>query len=100
MFKNFQALVDRHKIKKLKCICSDNDGEYIDPFDRYCREKGIRHQKTPSKTPQLSGLAEMINKTLVERFKCMLSDAKLLDFFGEKNLILLPMLSIYLLLLL
>jgi len=81
VFKNFQALIERQTGKKLKCIRSVNGGEYIGPFDRYCREQGIRHQKTPPKTPQLNGLAERMNRTLVERVRCMLSDAKLPDSF-------------------
>ena len=39
VFKNFQALVERQTGKQLKCIRSDNGGEYIGPFDRYCREQ-------------------------------------------------------------
>ncbi|GJW81938.1 putative RNA-directed DNA polymerase [Tanacetum coccineum] len=61
------SLVERHERKKLKCIRTDNGGEYIGPFDAYCREHGIQHQKTPPKTPQLNGLAERMNRTLVER---------------------------------
>ena len=38
VFKSFQALVERQTGKTLKCIRSDNGGEYIGPFDRYCRE--------------------------------------------------------------
>ena len=81
VFKSFQALVERQTGKTLKCIRSDNGGEYIGPFDRYCREQGIRHQKTPLKTPQLNGLGERMNKTLVERVICMLSDGKLSNSF-------------------
>ncbi|GJX96283.1 putative RNA-directed DNA polymerase [Tanacetum coccineum] len=61
--------------EKLKCIRTYNGGEYIVPFDAYCREHGIQHQKTPSKTPQLNGLAERMNRTLVERVRCLLSHA-------------------------
>ena len=86
VFKSFQALVERQTGKTLKCIRSDNGGEYIGPFDRYCREQGIRHQKTPPKTPQLNGLAERMNRTLVERVRCMLSDAKLSDSFWAEAL--------------
>ncbi|GJX34125.1 putative RNA-directed DNA polymerase [Tanacetum coccineum] len=64
VFKQFHALVERQRGKKLKCIQTDNRGEYISPFDAYCREHGIQHQKTPPKTPQLNGLAERMNKTL------------------------------------
>ena len=60
-----------------KCIHIDNIGQYCGSFDAYCREHGIKHQKTPSKTPQLNGLAKRMNKTLGERVICLLSDAKL-----------------------
>ncbi|GJV38920.1 putative RNA-directed DNA polymerase [Tanacetum coccineum] len=65
VFKQFHALVERQTGKKLKCIRTDNGGEYIGPFDAYCREHGIQHQKTPPKTPQLNGLAELGDGTLV-----------------------------------
>ncbi|GJZ81343.1 putative RNA-directed DNA polymerase [Tanacetum coccineum] len=84
VFKQFHALVERQTRKKLKCIRTDNGGEYIGPFDAYCREHGIQHQKTPPKTPQLNGLAERMNRTLVERVRCLLSHAGLpASFLGE-----------------
>jgi len=72
----------------MKCIRSDNGGEYHGPFGVYCRQHGIRHDKTPPKTPQLNGLAERMNRTLVERVTCMLSEAKLpKHFWGEALLV-------------
>jgi hypothetical protein len=85
-FKEFQASVERETGKKLKCIRTDNGGEYCGPFDAYCREQGIRHQKTPPKTPQLNGLAERMNRTLVERVRCLLSEAKLPQSFWVEAL--------------
>ena len=41
---------------------------------------------TPPKTPQLNGLAERMDKTLVERFKCVLSEAQLPNSFWAKAL--------------
>ena len=83
-FKEFHALVERQSGKKLKCIRTDNGGEYCGPFDIYCKQHGIAHEKTPPKTPQLNGLAERMNKTLIERVRCMLSEAKLpKHFWGE-----------------
>jgi hypothetical protein len=56
----------------------------LGPFDEYCRQQGIRHQKTPPKTPQLNGLAERMNRTLVERVRCLLSQSQLSNsFWGE-----------------
>ncbi|KAJ9560716.1 hypothetical protein OSB04_005876 [Centaurea solstitialis] len=84
VFKQFHASVERQTGKKLKCIRTDNGGEYIGRFDAYCREHGIRHQKSPPKTPQLNGLAERMNRTLVERVRCLLSHAELpKSFWGE-----------------
>ncbi|RDX91760.1 hypothetical protein CR513_26204, partial [Mucuna pruriens] len=76
-FKQFQALVERQSGKKVKCIRSDNGGEYCGPFDVYCKQQGIRHEKTPPKTPQLNGLVERMNRTLIKRVRCMLSEARL-----------------------
>ncbi|RDX98967.1 hypothetical protein CR513_18044, partial [Mucuna pruriens] len=46
--------------------------------------KGIIHEKIPPKTPQLNGLAKRMNRTLIERVRCMLSEAKLpKHFWGE-----------------
>ncbi|RDX66737.1 hypothetical protein CR513_54461, partial [Mucuna pruriens] len=66
-FKQLQALVERQSSKKVKCIRSGNGGEYYGPFDVYCKQQGIRHEKTPPKTPQLNGLAKRMNRTLIER---------------------------------
>ncbi|MCI81768.1 retrovirus-related pol polyprotein from transposon tnt 1-94, partial [Trifolium medium] len=50
-FKEFHALVKRQTGKKLKCVRSDNGGEHCGPFDVYCKQQGIAHEKTPPKTP-------------------------------------------------
>ncbi|GKC23794.1 putative RNA-directed DNA polymerase [Tanacetum coccineum] len=69
----FVTFIDDHSRKGRNLNVCDNGGEYIGPFDVYCREHGIQHQKTPPKTPQLNGLAERMNRTLVERVRCLLS---------------------------
>ncbi|RDX99951.1 hypothetical protein CR513_16925, partial [Mucuna pruriens] len=66
-FKQFQALVERQSSKKVKCIRTNNSGEYWGPFDVYCKQQTIKHEKTPPKTPRLNGLAERMNKTLIKR---------------------------------
>ncbi|CAL1361567.1 unnamed protein product [Linum trigynum] len=84
VFKQFLALVERETGKKLKCIRTDNGGEYRGPFATFCKEHGIRQQFTPPKTPQLNGLAERMNRTLLERVRCLLSHSKLpQSFWGE-----------------
>ena len=77
MHKHFVALFERQTVKKLKCIRSDTGGEYLGPFDAYCKEHGIRHQFTPPKSPQLDGLAERMNRMIVERMRCLISQSGL-----------------------
>ena len=84
VFKDFHARVERETGRKLKCIRADNGGEYRGPFEKYCREHGIKLEKTVPKTPQQNGVAERMNRTIVERIRCMLSHAKLpKSFWGE-----------------
>ena len=58
--------------KKLKCLRSENGGEYCrKEFDRYCSEQGIYREKTIPRTPQENGVSERMNRTIMERARCM-----------------------------
>ena len=57
---------------KVKCLRSNNRGEYIDGgFSEYCAAQGIRMEKTILGTPQQNGVAERMNRTLNERARSM-----------------------------
>ena len=57
---------------KVKCLRSDNGGEYIDGgFSEYCATQGIRMEKTIPRTPQQNGVAERMNRTLNELARSM-----------------------------
>ncbi|RVW71155.1 Retrovirus-related Pol polyprotein from transposon TNT 1-94 [Vitis vinifera] len=57
---------------KVKCLRSDNGGEYIDGgFSEYCAARGIRMEKTIPGTPQQNGVAERMNRTLNECARSM-----------------------------
>ena len=84
VFKLFHAMVERETGRSLKCIRTDNGGEYIGDFHEYCKSLGKRHEQSVPKTPQHNGVAERMNRTIVERIRCMLSHAKLPKmFWGE-----------------
>ena len=77
-FQQFHAMVERETGKPLKCLRTDNGGEYIShEFKEYCSKHGIRHEKTVPGTPQHNGVAERMNRTIVEKVRCMLRTAKL-----------------------
>eukprot|EP00253_Pinus_taeda_P028237 PITA_28237 len=57
---------------------TDNGGEFTSKeFDNYCKDAGIERHKTTVYTPQQNGVAERMNKTLLERARSMLSNANL-----------------------
>ncbi|GAA0155422.1 transmembrane signal receptor [Lithospermum erythrorhizon] len=84
IFKELQMLVERESGLPLKSIRTDNGGKYIGEFNQYCRQHGIRHEQSVPKTPQHNGIAERMNKTIIEKVRCMLSHANLpRNFWGE-----------------
>ena len=87
-FQQFHAMVERETRKPLKSLRTDNGGEYISQeFKDYCSKHGIQHEKTVLGTPQHIGVAERMNRTIVEKVRCMLRTAKLpKSFWGAAML--------------
>ncbi|GAA0170796.1 hypothetical protein LIER_24980 [Lithospermum erythrorhizon] len=83
-FKELHVMLERETGKSLKCVRTDNRGEYIGQFDQYCKSKGIRHEQSVPKTPQHNGVAERMNRTIIEKVRCMLSHANLSKAFWER----------------
>lgn len=78
IFVNFKVMIENQTGRKIKSIRTDNGGEYMSKaFHTYFRENGIKHQTTVAYTPEQNGRAERMNRTLVERAKCMLFDANM-----------------------
>jgi hypothetical protein len=58
--------------KRLKCLRSDNGGEYFSKdFDDYCSYHGTRRENTVPGTPQENGVSERMNRTIMERARSM-----------------------------
>ncbi|KAH9782075.1 Integrase catalytic domain-containing protein [Citrus sinensis] len=63
---------------KLKALRTDNGLEFCNKeFDEYCQKHGITRHKTIRFTPQQNGLAERMNKTLIDKTRCLLINSKL-----------------------
>jgi hypothetical protein len=67
IFKQWIVEVEREIEKKLKCIRSNNRGEYHGPFEIFCKTNGIKLEKIIPKTPQQNGIAERMNHIICER---------------------------------
>ncbi|KAE8715084.1 1-phosphatidylinositol-3-phosphate 5-kinase FAB1B [Hibiscus syriacus] len=77
-FKNFKARVELDSGNKIKCFKTDNGGKYTsEEFDDFCKKECIKRQFTVANTPQQNGVAERMNRTLLERTRAMLRDAGL-----------------------
>ena len=93
-FKEFKAMAEKHtstKVKmlkvfetkhtesetsdplKLKALRSDNGGEYLsNEFKDFLLMHGIKHELTVAYTPQQNGVAERMNRTLLDLTRAML----------------------------
>ncbi|KAH9651797.1 Integrase catalytic domain-containing protein [Citrus sinensis] len=82
VFKEYKMRVELESSKKIKCLRTDNGGEYTDgEFLAFCKQEGIQRQFTVAYTPQQNGVAERMNRTLTERIRAMLRTAGLPNSF-------------------
>ncbi|WVY90035.1 hypothetical protein V8G54_035549 [Vigna mungo] len=84
-FKEWHTQIENQLGCRLKCLRTDNGLEFVsEEFNGFCKEKGIRRHRTVVGTPQQNGLAERMNRTILERVRCMLLGSGLSKaFWGE-----------------
>ncbi|GJT13827.1 retrovirus-related pol polyprotein from transposon TNT 1-94 [Tanacetum coccineum] len=64
--------------QKVKIIRSDNGTEFKNRgMLEFCGEKGIKQEFSNARTPQQNGVAERMNRTLIEAARTMLADSLL-----------------------
>lgn len=70
---------------KIKRIHTDNGGEFRNKHvNSILNRRGINHSFTSAYNPQSNGIVERMNRTIMERVRCMLSSSKLSNkFWGE-----------------
>ena len=80
------------KYKSEERICAerirtDNGGEYTSSeFEKYLKDKGIRHELTVPDAPEQNGVSEHMNRTLIESTRSMIAHAGLPNmFWAERN---------------
>jgi transposase InsO family protein len=62
VFKQFRYLVEKSTGRSIKCLRTDNGGEFTSmEFENYCKEFGIDRHKTTAYTPQQNGVVECMN---------------------------------------
>ena len=80
----WKKMVENQTGRKIKVLRYDNGTEYQnDQFSIFCKKEGISRHFTVRDTPQQNGVAERMNRTLLEKVRCMLSNAG----FGKQFLV-------------
>ena len=71
--------------KKIKALRTNNSGEFCKKeFEEFCKKCGIARQNTAPYTPQKNGVAEIMNRTLMEKARSMLSGVELGNEFSAE----------------
>ncbi|KAJ9566747.1 hypothetical protein OSB04_002713 [Centaurea solstitialis] len=84
-FKEFQNEVHNQHDRKIKFLRSARGGEYLSQeFDSHLKECGIVSQLTPPYTPQMNGVSERRNRTLLDMVRSMMCRSTLaISFWGH-----------------
>jgi transposase InsO family protein len=66
-FKVYKEMVENEMDSKIKCLRSDNGGEFTSKeFMDYCNRHGIKRQFFIARTPQQNGVVQRKNRTVQE----------------------------------
>ncbi|GJZ08664.1 putative ribonuclease H-like domain-containing protein, partial [Tanacetum coccineum] len=78
ILKTFIRQIENQLNQKVKIIRSDNGTEFKNRVMlEFCGEKGIKQEFSNARTPQQNGVAERMNRTLIEAARTMLADSLL-----------------------
>ena len=81
-FQVFKELTKNEIDMKIKCLRSDNGGEFVsNEFDNYCDENGIKRQFSVIETPKQNGVVEGKNMTVMEMERTILNESRLSNVF-------------------
>ncbi|GJY11449.1 retrotransposon protein, putative, ty1-copia subclass [Tanacetum coccineum] len=77
-FKEWKQLVENQTERTVKKVRTDNGLEFCNwEFEQLCIESGIARHLTVAGTPQQNEVAEHINRTLMDKVRCLLIQSRL-----------------------
>lgn len=86
-FCKWKSMVEKSSGKKLKVIRTDNGEEFTSKeFEAFLAKEGVRHKLIIPKNPEQNGVAERMNRTLVETTRSMLVNSNLPHSFWAEAL--------------
>ena len=73
VFLKWKKMIEIQTEKKIKHLITDNGGKFHnDQFLKLCQDGDIVHHFIVRDTPQQNGVTERMNRTLLEKVRCML----------------------------
>ena len=77
-YKDFESWCHTQHDARIKVLHSDRGGEYLGKeFTLHLKSAGTEHKLTVHDTPQHNGVAEQLNRTLLEKVRAMLHESGL-----------------------
>jgi Reverse transcriptase (RNA-dependent DNA polymerase)/gag-polypeptide of LTR copia-type len=84
-YKAYEAWLSNQYGVRIKCLCSDRGGEFMsDEFTAHLKSKGSVRKLVVHDTPEHNGVAERLNRTLLDKVRAMLHDSGLPKFLWAK----------------
>ncbi|GLI60618.1 hypothetical protein VaNZ11_002766, partial [Volvox africanus] len=70
------ALLETQCGRQLKCIRTDNGGEFVNVrVKEFCTQRGVKHELSVPYTPQQNAKAEHLNRTLLDKMRTILAES-------------------------
>ncbi|GJZ06108.1 ribonuclease H-like domain-containing protein [Tanacetum coccineum] len=86
ILQTFIRQIENQLSHRVKIIRSDNGTEFKNrDMLEFCGNKGIKQEYSNARTPQQNGVAERMNRTLIEAARTMLADSLLPTTFWGKS---------------
>ena len=80
-YKHYEAWLLNQHSAKIKCLRSDRGGEYrSDEFSEHLKKAGTVRKLVVHDTPEHNGVAERLNRTLLDKVRAMIHDSELPRF--------------------
>jgi transposase InsO family protein len=86
-FCEWKTMAEKAHGKSLKALRTDDGGEFTSiEFEEMLKKNGIKHELTVPKCPPQNGVAERLNRTLMEMVRSMISCSGLPQSFWAEAL--------------
>ena len=75
-FKDWKTMIEKQIGRQVKCLRADNGLEFCsNEFNTLCKKEGIVRHRVARHTPQQNGVEKHMNRTSMEKVRCILSNA-------------------------